>query len=184
MRHLRCHRHLCQRRSAGGRIRRRAHGSFTRAGVEPGHPARSPCHVFYDARHHRLIHRALRDRDPPPAAHRGAGGRGVLLRGTEGFLGDAAQAQSHSRRKPDRPRPHGARLCNARHGKRGALARARYLAFLGGTHDRPRRHRDARLRAASPGRYDREAGRLSREYEKEPRQAWRACTIRSACCWR
>ncbi len=32
-------------------------------------------------------------------------------------------------------------------GERGAVARARHLAFLGRAHDRARRHRDARLRA-------------------------------------
>ena len=36
--------------------------------------------VLRDARRHRLLDRAARDRDPSPAAHRGAGGRGVLLR--------------------------------------------------------------------------------------------------------
>ena len=38
-------------------------------------------HAMYlrDARRGRLVGRAARDRNPPPAAHRGAGGRGVLL---------------------------------------------------------------------------------------------------------
>jgi adenylosuccinate lyase len=43
-------------------------------------------------------------------------------------------------------------------GERGALARARHLAFLGRAHDRPRRDRDARLRAAPAGGRDRQAG--------------------------
>ena len=33
-------------------------------------------------------------------------------------------------------------------------------------------------------RADRQAARLSREHEAQPRPARRACTIRSACCWR
>ena len=37
--------------------------------------------------------RAVRHRDPPPAAHRGARGRGAVRAGAEGLLGDAAQAQ-------------------------------------------------------------------------------------------
>ncbi len=45
------------------------------------------------------------------------------------------------------PVAHGARLCDAGAGERGAVARARHLAFLRRAHDRPRRHGDARLRA-------------------------------------
>jgi adenylosuccinate lyase len=45
--------------------------------------------------------RAVRHRDPPPAAHRGARGRGAVpRRQAEGLVGDAAQAQ------PDRLRAH------------------------------------------------------------------------------
>ena len=121
----------------------------------------------------RLIGRAPGDRDPPPAAHRGAGGRGVLLARAEGLVGHAAQAQSGADREPHRPCAHGARLCAARDGERGAVARARYLAFVGRAHDRARRDGDARLRAEPPGRRDREAGRLSREHAEEPRQARR-----------
>ncbi len=54
--------------------------------------------------------RAAGDRDPPPAAHRGAGGGGVFLAGPEGLVGDAAQAQPGADREPHRPRPPGARL--------------------------------------------------------------------------
>ena len=61
-----------------------------------------------------------------------------LLRGPKGLLGDAAQAQSGAVGEPRRPRAHGARLCDAGAGKRGALARARHLAFLGRAHDRAR----------------------------------------------
>ena len=72
-------------------------------------------HAMYFAtlRRGRLLGRAARHRNPPSAAHRGAGGRGVLLRGPEGLLGDAAQAQPGAVGKSHRPRPHGARLCDA-----------------------------------------------------------------------
>ena len=58
----------------------------------------------------RLVAGAPRHRGAPPAAHRGARGRGVLLRGAEGLVGDAAQAQPGAHREHHRPRPHGARL--------------------------------------------------------------------------
>ena len=46
----------------------------------------------------RLVARPVRDRDPPPAAHRGARGVRAVRRGPEGLVGDAAQAE------PDRVR--------------------------------------------------------------------------------
>ena len=88
-------------------------GPAARAGLDPGHPARPPRHVLRHARRHRLVDRAAGDRDPPPAAHRGARGRGVFLARPEGLVGHAAQAQPGADREPDRPRPHGARLCHA-----------------------------------------------------------------------
>ena len=94
LRDLRRGRHLRADRSARGGACRQGDGARGRAGLDPGDPARPPRHVFRDARRRRLLDRAARDRDPPSAAHRGAGGRGVLLRGPEGLLGDAAQAQS------------------------------------------------------------------------------------------
>ena len=78
----------------------------------------------------RLVDRAAGHRNPPPAAHRSAGGGRVLLREAEGLLGDAAQAQSGAVGERHRPCAHGARLCAAGDGERGALARARHLAFL------------------------------------------------------
>ena len=112
----------------------------------------------------RLVHR-----NPPSAAHRSAGSRGILLRGPEGLVGDAAQAQPGAVGKPHRPVAHGARLCDAGDGKRRALARARHLALLGRTHDRTRCHSDARFRADAPCRPDREAAGLSRQHAEEPR---------------
>ena len=121
----------------------------------------------------RLLGRAARHRNPPHAAHRSAGGRGVLLRGPERLLGDAAQAQSGAVGESHRPLPHGARLCDAGDGECRAVARARHLALFGRAHDRARRHGDAGLRAQSPGRPDRQAVDLSRQHAEEPRPARR-----------
>ena len=54
------------------------------AGLHPGHPARPPRDVLRDARRHRQLDRAARDRNPPPPAHRGARGRGIFLARPEG----------------------------------------------------------------------------------------------------
>jgi adenylosuccinate lyase len=54
------------------------------------HPARSPRHVFRHARRGGLLVRAAGDRNPPFAAHRGAGGGGIFLRRPEGLLRHAA----------------------------------------------------------------------------------------------
>ena len=57
----------------------------------------------------RLVARPLRDRDPPPRAHRGARGRGAVRPRPEGLVGDAAQAQPDHRRAHLRARARGAR---------------------------------------------------------------------------
>ena len=127
----------------------KAMGLSRGAGLDPDHSARPTRNVFRNPRRGRLFDRAARNRNPPPATHRGAGGRGVLLREAEGLLGDAAQAQSGPVRKRHRACAHGARLRAAGHGKCRALARARYLAFVSRAHDRPGRHGDARFRAGA-----------------------------------
>ena len=99
----------------------------------------------------------LADRDPPPAAHRGSGSGRVFFARAKGLVGHAAQAQPGADRKPDRPRPHGARLCAAGDGKCGALARARYLALVGRAHDRPGRDRHPRFRAGADDRRHRQS---------------------------
>ena len=152
LRHLRRGRHLRAGRSERRKPRRQSHGPARRADLHPDHSARPPRHVFRHARSGRLLDRAAGHRDPPPAAHRSAGSRRVLLREAEGLLGDAAQAQSGIVGKPHRARPHGARLCPAGHGKRRALARARHLAFIGRAHDRAGCDGDARLRAGAARR--------------------------------
>ncbi len=145
-------RHLCADRPARRRTRRQGDGAGARANLDASHPARPPRDVFCDARRDRLLRRAAGDRNPPSAAHRGAGSRGILLRGPEGLVGDAAQAQPGAVGKSHRPVAHGARLCDAGDGKRRALARARHLALFGRAHDRAGRHRDARFRADAPRR--------------------------------
>ena len=164
---------FAQYRSARRGACRREAGPDGRAGLDAGDPARPPRDVLRDARRHRLLDRAARDRDPPSAAHRSAGSRGVLLGGPEGLVGDAAQAQSGADGKPHRPRPHGARLRDAGDGERRALARARHLAFLGRAHDRAGRDGDARFRARAPHRRDRQAAGLSGEHAEESRPARR-----------
>ena len=130
LRHLGRRRHLRQHRSARRRVRRRKAGSDAGARLDAGHPARPPCHVLCHARRRRLVDGTAGHRDPPPAAHRSAGSGGVLLARAEGLIGHAAQAQPGAHGKPHRPCPHGARLRAARDGERGALARARHLAFV------------------------------------------------------
>ena len=97
-------RHLRPDRSARGRACRQGDGADAGADLDPGDPARPPRDVFCHARRDRLVGRTARHRDPPSAAHRGAGSRGILLRGPEGLLGDAAQAQPGAVGKPHRPR--------------------------------------------------------------------------------
>ena len=63
-------------------------GPRARADLDAGDPARPPRHVLRDARRRRLVGRAAGDRDPPPAAHRGA-----------------ARPRSISRRARRAPRP-------------------------------------------------------------------------------
>jgi adenylosuccinate lyase len=55
-------------------------GPRARTDLDAGHPPRPPRDVLRHPRRHRLVHRERGDRDPPHAAHRGAGGRGVSSR--------------------------------------------------------------------------------------------------------
>ena len=65
----------------------------------------------------------------------------------------------------------------ARHGKCGALARARYLSFLGRTLDRAGRNRDPRLCAGPARGRDRQARGLSRADAREPGARRRPCAF-------
>ena len=79
-------------------------GLAPRARLDPGRPARPPRGAAERDRPRRRRARALRDRDPPPAAHRGARGRGAVPQGPEGLERDAAQAQPGRLRAHLRPR--------------------------------------------------------------------------------
>ncbi len=69
-----------------------------RGRLDPGRPPRPPRRGAEAVRARRRRAGAVRDRDPQPAADRGARGRGAVRRRPEGLLGDAAQAQpDHSR---------------------------------------------------------------------------------------
>ena len=120
-------------------------------------------HAMYlrHARRRRLVDRAAGDRDPPPAAHRGAGGRGVLLAGPEGLLGHAAQAQPGADREPDRPRPPGRARPWSRRWRTspsGTSATSRHSSVE--RDDRARRHHHLDFALAPPGRRDREAASI------------------------
>ena len=58
-------------------------GLQRRAGLHPGRPARPPRRGAAGDRARRRRPRALRHRDPPPAAHRGARGRGAVHAGQQ-----------------------------------------------------------------------------------------------------
>ena len=76
------------------------------------------------------VARPLRDRDPPPAAQRGARGGRAVRRRPEGLVGDAAQAQPDHVRAHLRPGARAARQRRRRPRERAAVARARHLALL------------------------------------------------------
>ena len=69
-----------------------------RAGLDAGRPARPPRRAAAGDRARRRRARALRHRDPPPAAHRGARGRGAVPR-------RARRARARCRTSATRSRP-------------------------------------------------------------------------------
>ena len=86
-------------------------GLRRRGRLDPGGPARPPRRAAPGDRARRRRPRAFRHRDPPPAAHRGARGRGAVpRRQAEGLVGDAAQAQPDHHRADHRHRAAAARL--------------------------------------------------------------------------
>ena len=68
-------------------------GPRARGRLDAGGGARPARAVPERDRARRRRPRAVRHRDPPSPAHRGARGRGAVPRGPEGLVGDAAQAQ-------------------------------------------------------------------------------------------
>jgi adenylosuccinate lyase len=160
LRHLGRRRHLRQYRSARRRTCRQGHG----AEAEPVSTQVIPRdrHAMFFARwRHRLLHRAVATEIRHLQRTEVLEAEEYFSQGPEGLVGHAAQAQPGADRKPHRPCPAGAHgYATAGHGKRGALARARHLALLGRTHDRPGRDRDARFRACPSDRRHRQAGGL------------------------
>ena len=87
-------RHLLGHQPGVRGARARAPGPRARGGVHPGRPARPPRRAAAGHRAGRRRARAARHRGPPPAAHRGARGRGAVpRRPAEGLERDAPQAQ-------------------------------------------------------------------------------------------
>src|SRR5581483_406467 len=129
-------RHLLGHRPRGRAPRLRAARARARAGVDADRPARPARGALVRARARRRLAGALRARDPPPRAYRGARGAGAVRAGAEGLLGDAAQAQPGRRRADLRAGAGGARRRPGRPGERRPLARTRHLALV----RRARRH--------------------------------------------
>ena len=130
---LRRGRHLRQRRPArrGARAARRSASaprpSPPRSSRATGTPSCCAALALLGS-----VARAVRDRDPPPAAHRGARGGGAV----RGAARRARSAMPHKRnpiavRAHLRPGARAARQRRRRLRERGALARARHLALLG-----------------------------------------------------
>ena len=134
-----------------------------RGHLDPGRPARPPRRAAAGDRAGRRRARALRDRDPPPPAHRGARGRGAVPRRPEGLERDAAQAQPDHHRAHHRPRARAARLRAGGARERRAVARARHLALRRRARDPARRDDPARLHAAP-----RAAGRARDDRPRRP----------------
>ena len=128
---LRRGRHLLQHRPrGGGRCLRRP-----RPDPGAGHPGDRPRparRVLLRLCGHRLDHRTDVHRDPPPRPERARRGGGAVRRRAEGQLGHAAQAQPDPLGAALRAGAAAARLSRRRARGRGALARARHLAQLGG----------------------------------------------------
>ena len=139
---LQQHRPAC----GGAGVRRARHR--LRAHQQPGGAARPARRVPQRAGPRRRQPREVRGRGAPPAAHRGARGRGGVRQGPEGVLGHAPQAQPHPQRAHGRLRPGAARQRPGGHGERGAVARARHQPQLRRAHRVPRQLHPAGLHAA------------------------------------
>ena len=86
--------HLRRERPGGRGGRAEAARPRARERLDPGGAARPPRRAAVGDRAGGRGPRAVRHRDPPPPAHRGARGRGAVPgRRAEGLVGDAAQAQ-------------------------------------------------------------------------------------------
>ena len=138
--------------------RARAPRPRARGRLDPGRRPRPPRRAAERDRARRRRARALRDRGPPPAAHRGARGAGAVPR-------RARRAPRRCRTSATRSRAEQisglARVLrgNAQAGarERRAVARARHLALLGRAGDPARLDDPARLPAAPRDRARRRA---------------------------
>ena len=153
-------------------------------GLDPGRAARPPRRAAAGHRARRRRARALRDGDPPPAAHRGARGRGAVPRRAEGLERDAAQAQPDRHRADHRPGPRAARLRAGGRGGRRALARARHLALRRRAGDPARRDDRARLHAGARDPRRRGHGRPHRTGCGRTSRSPAARCSPSGCCSR
>ncbi len=144
-------------------------GLARRADLDPGRAARPPRRGDAGDRPRGRRAGALRDRGPQPAAHRGARGGGAVRRGSEGLLGDAAQAQPDPLGANLRAGPRAAWLRPGGGRERRPVARARHLSLGRRAGDPARRDDPARLHAAP--RRSRRGGddRPRRPHARQPR---------------
>ena len=146
-------------------------GLRARAGLDAGRAARPPRRAAAGDRARRRRARALRHRDPPPPAHRGARGRGAVpRRAAEGLERDAAQAQPDHDRAHHRPGARPARLRPGGRRERRAVARARHLALRRRAGDPARRDDPARLHAGARHAGRARDGRARRPHAGQPRR--------------
>ena len=153
------------------------------AGGVAGDSARSPRRAAVGARHHRLVAREVRARDPRPAEDRDRRGRGAVRQGAEGLVGDAAQAQPDRLRADRRAGAAAARQRRRRVREQRALARARHLALVGRARDPARQLHRARSHAAALHADRGGHGGLSGSDAREPRALARRGVFRARCCW-
>ena len=162
--------------------RLRAARPAARAGVVAGHPARPARRAAVHAGHHRGVAREVRARDPRPAEDGDRRSRGAVRQGTEGLVGDAAQAQSGGLRADHRARAARARQRDGGARERRPVARARHLAFVGRARDPARQLHRARSHAAPVHAHRQRHGRLSGADAREPRIARAASCSPGRCC--
>ena len=157
--------------------RARASRAPARAGLDAGGAARPPRRAAGGDRARRGGPRAVRDRGPPPRAHRGRRGARAVRARPEGLELDAAQAQPDQVRAGRRPGARAARERDGRARGRDALARARHLALVGRAHDPARLDDPARPHAAAGAGAGRGDGGRRRADAREPRAHPRSAVL-------
>ena len=172
---------LLQLRPAHGGSRACRPRSRPRGRRHPGRAPRPPRRAALGHRRRRRLARAVRARDPPPAAHRGARGARAVRRRTEGLLGDAPQAQPDRVRAHLRPGPGAARERPRRPRGHRPVARARHLALLGRAGRPARLDHRPRLHARPRPLADRGPRGRSRADAAKPRGLARPRVLGHAC---